>query len=124
MKRIVLDTNFLLAISQFHVDVFSEIRRICDFPYKLYVIDKTIDELGILAKTPSKKAKQAAKLALSLIGGRVEVLKTGEGYADDILAGMADKDTIIATQDKGLKRKIKSVLITIKQKKYLSLERT
>ncbi|MBW2991754.1 hypothetical protein KY345_00870 [Candidatus Woesearchaeota archaeon] len=31
MRKIILDTNFLLIPGQFKIDIFSEIRRICDF---------------------------------------------------------------------------------------------
>jgi len=122
MKRIILDTNFLLAISQFHVDIFSELEKICDFPYTLHILDKTIDELNNIIKTPGKKDKEAAKLALMLIEGRIEVIKGEGNYVDDILVKMADDNTIIATQDKELKKRIKTRIIVIKQKKYLAFE--
>lgn len=116
MKIIILDTNFLLAISQFHIDIFSELERICDFPYSVYVLDKTVDELN---KVLVGKDKAAAKLALSIIKGRAKILKTKKGYVDDILVRLAGKDTIIATQDRELKKRVKTSVITIKQKKYL-----
>jgi len=119
-KRIILDTNFLLAISQFNIDIFSELERICDFPYTVNVLDKTIDELNNIIKTPGAKDKAAAKLALAIIEGRIMVIESEGSYVDDILVSLADKDTIIATQDKELKRRIKYPIITIKQKKYLA----
>lgn len=120
MKRLILDTNFLLAIGQFGINIFSEFERICDFPYQVCVLDKTVDELNkVLDK--GGKDKRAAKLALSIIKEKVEVLNTNEGYVDDVLVQLADEDTIIATQDKGLKDRIKTKVIIIKQKKYLVL---
>jgi len=119
MKRVILDTNFLMAIGQFGIDVFSEFERICDFPYKVFVLDKTIDELNKVL-TAGGKNKAAAKLALSLVKDKVEVIKTGDGYVDDILVQLANEETIIATQDKELKNRIKTRVITIKQKKYLT----
>lgn len=122
MKRVILDTNFLMAIGQFGIDVFSELERICDFPYKVYVLDKTIDELNKVAKSGGKN-KAASKLALTIIKDKVEVIKTGEGYVDDVLVQIANEDTIISTQDKELKGRIKTRVITIKQKKYLAFEK-
>jgi len=76
MKKIVLDTNFLLAIGQFHIDIFSELERICDFPYNIYVLNKTIDELNKINDNSGKKVdRESAKLALQLMEGRVEILK-------------------------------------------------
>ena len=48
MEKILLDTNFLLIPSQFKVDIFSEIKRICNFSYKLYVLDKSVGELNYI----------------------------------------------------------------------------
>lgn len=119
-KCIILDTNFLLAISQFNIDIFSELERLCDFLYTVNVLDKTIEEIHRIVKTQTGKDKSAARLALALIKDRVNVIKTKEGYVDDILVSLADKDTLIATQDRELKRRIKTRIITIKQEKYLA----
>lgn len=121
MKKIILDTNFLLAIGQFHVDIFSELERICDFPYEVYILDKTIEELKRIIRT-GRKGKFAAKLALEFIKGRVKLLEGRGNFVDNILVDLADKDTIIATQDRELKKRIKTRIITIKQKKYLAFE--
>ena len=58
MKKIILDTNFLLIPSQFNVDIFTEIDRICLFKYKLCVLDETINELNsIIEKQKGKKQR-------------------------------------------------------------------
>ncbi len=125
MKRIILDTNFILAIGQFHIDIFSELQRICNFPYEIFVLDKTLVELEKLINSDSKQRDRfAAKLALDLIKDRVSILKTPNGYVDDLLVKLSDKSTIIATQDKELKKRLKGGLITIKQKKYLIFQNT
>ncbi|MDP2908759.1 MAG: hypothetical protein Q8N77_03050 [Nanoarchaeota archaeon] len=122
MKRVILDTNFLLAISQFHIDVFSELKRICNFPFTVCILDKTVDELNSIVSTPGKKDKAAARLVLEIIKGRADIISAGDGYADDLLVRLADKDTVIATQDRELKKRINTLIITIKQKKYLIFE--
>ena len=67
MKKILLDTNFLLIPSQFKVDIFSELERICIFNYKLYVLDKTVDELKYIIEKQKGKHKEAAKIGLQLL---------------------------------------------------------
>ena len=105
MKKVILDTNFLMAVSQFKVDIFSEIRRICDFKYELFIIDKTINELESIIET--QKGKN---------------IKTKEGTVDELIVKISNKNTIVATQDMELKRKLREKgvsLIVLRQKKYL-----
>ena len=71
MKRIILDTNFLLIPIQFKVDIFTEIDKICIFPYKLYIIEGTIDELNKIIEWRAYKSKDklSAKIGLELLKG-------------------------------------------------------
>ncbi|MBW2980284.1 DNA-binding protein [Candidatus Woesearchaeota archaeon] len=123
MKKIIIDTNFLMAVSQFKVDIFSEIRRICDFSYQLFIIDKTINELKSIIETQKGKNKAAAKLALSIIKlKKIKKIKTKEGTVDELILKLPKKDTIVATQDMELKGRLRKKgipLIVLRQKKYL-----
>ncbi|MCK4589978.1 MAG: nucleotide-binding protein [Nanoarchaeota archaeon] len=123
MIKIILDTNFVLIPFQFHIDIFSEIQRIADFKYQLCVLDKTIDELKKIIKEQKGKHKAAAKLALQLIKKKkVKTLKTTEDkYVDDLLVEQSKKGALIATQDIGLKKRLKKPYIILRQKKYLTL---
>ena len=125
MKRIILDTNFLLIPSQFNVDVFSQIKKLMTVPYELHVLDETVKELEKIKEEQKGKSRDAAKLGLQLIEGRVKVITTTGGHADDIIVAVADKDTIVATQDQGLKRRLKEKdiqIIYLRQKKHLQLQ--
>ncbi len=122
MKKIILDTNFLLIPAQFKVDIFSEIERVCDFKYSLNVLDKTVGELKGIVQKQKGKQKLAAALALKLLKAKkVKVIKTEKGkYVDDVLVEMAKKgDILVATQDRALKKRLKVPLILLRQKKYL-----
>lgn len=123
MRKVILDTNFLLIPAQFKVDIFSEIKRISDFKYQLYVLDKTKDELKKIIKEQRGKHKRAASLALQLVKAKkVKTIKTNsEKYVDDLLVEYSKKGAVIATQDLGLKRRLKKPYIILKQKKYLTL---
>lgn len=113
MKKIILDTNILLSIYKLKINIFSELERICDFNYQIYVLDKTIKEIK------KHKNKKAVKLALEIIKKKnLKVLKSGKGKVDDSLLKLAKKNYIIATQDKELKKNLKNY-ITIRQKKHL-----
>lgn len=122
MKKIILDTNFLLIPAKFKVDIFSELERICAFGCRLFIIDKTLDELDRIVKEQKGKDKAAAKLALLLLKDKkVNVIATkGEGTVDEHILKL--EGYAVATQDVILKRKLKKKhiqIITLRQKRYL-----
>lgn len=123
MKKIILDTNFLMMPAQLRVDVFEEVRRICNFEHEIAVLDRTIEELNIIIKEQKGADRAAAKLALALVKAKkVKVIKTEEKKSvDKILADFSAQGCIIATQDRELKRKLKKPIIILRQKKYLML---
>lgn len=122
-KKVILDTNFLLIPRQFKVDIFSELDRICQFAHTLFIIDKTVQELEAILRKQHGKDKEAAKLALALIKAKnINTLPSANDNVDDAIVTMADNDTLVATQDAILKRRLKSKaggIITLRQKKYL-----
>ena len=126
MKKIILDTNFLMAVGQFKVDIFSEIYRICNFNYQLCIMDKTVDELKKIIQSKQKgKDKAAAKLALAIISSKkLKILKTKEDKpVDDLI--LDANDAIVATTDKELINRLKekkAKIIRLRQKKYLIME--
>ncbi len=120
MKKILVDTNFLLVPFQFKVDIFKEIDRIIDEKYEVFIIDKTIDELEKLIKGGKEKERKAARMALQLIKKfNIKIINTQGDNVDDIIVKLKDKDTIVATMDKELKKRLKGDVIVLRQKKYL-----
>lgn len=117
MYTIVLDTNIILYTLKYKVDLLEELKRICNFNYEVKILDKTLKEL---------ENKSNGKLALSWINKKnIKLINTkNSGYVDDLLLKL-DKNYIIATNDKDLKRKLRKKnhpIITLRQKKYLILE--
>lgn len=108
MKRIILDTNFLTIPYQFNIDIFEEIDRVVEGDYELTTLDCVVEELKKLEKSRGKEAT-AAKVALTLIKEKnVKVIKTGEKNVDIKIYRMADKNTIVATNDRVLRRRLKN----------------
>jgi uncharacterized protein len=121
MKQIILDTNSLMAIDEFKLDIFSEIEKSCNFQYKLCTLSAVIEELEKIMVEQRGKYKLAAKLALKLLKSKnVFVIKT-EGYADDLLAEYSKKGYLVLTQDVGLKKRLTKPYLTIRQKKKVVL---
>ncbi|MBI2541743.1 DUF188 domain-containing protein [Candidatus Woesearchaeota archaeon] len=124
MRKIILDTNFLMIPAQFRVDIFSEIERICKFNYRLLIFEESISELEKIIQKGGRN-KMAAKLALKLIKLKnLETIKSEKKDADSLILESAGKGTFVATQDmllkKALLNKGASVII-LRQKKYLQL---
>ncbi|MBW2967973.1 nucleotide-binding protein, partial [Candidatus Woesearchaeota archaeon] len=122
-------TNFLLIPGQFGVDVFTEIDRIMEEPYELFVLDMVLEELKRLAIGGTRDSA-ADKLGLKLLDskgvGVLESLKTEKHLNTDkmIVETAKSPDYIVATQDMALKRMLKEKgvqLLVLRQKKHLKL---
>ncbi|MBU3905128.1 MAG: hypothetical protein KJ906_03195 [Nanoarchaeota archaeon] len=115
--KVILDTNFLMAVSQFKIDVFEQLRG-----HDIYVINTVVDELKEQSNGRSKDAK-AAQLSLLLIDNKgLKVLRTNEKKADTSLIIYSKRGYVIATQDRELREMVKKAggkSIYIRQRKYV-----
>ncbi|MBI2141328.1 nucleotide-binding protein [Candidatus Woesearchaeota archaeon] len=131
VKKIILDTNFLLIPGQFGVDIFAELQRLCDFSYEPVVLNETIEELsGIMAdKKAAARDRSAAKLGIQLIkakgigvlGQQRKVFKSADKAILE-LASASGGNAVVATQDRELRDKLASkgaAVIVLRQKRYL-----
>ena len=107
------------------VDVISQIKEI-EYKANLYVVDKTIDELENIVKTQKKKHRESAKLGLLMIKKfKLNIIKTTQTFknVDEIIVDIVKNEGFgVATQDLGLKRRIKEYnapLFVLRQKKYV-----
>ncbi|MBU0470030.1 MAG: hypothetical protein KKA62_01915 [Nanoarchaeota archaeon] len=121
MKIIIIDTNALIAIDLFKIDVFEELDKISDFPYQLNVLRGTLDELNKIFETQRGKFKRAAKLALKILEAKKVKVLEEKGYVDDILVDHSKKGALILTQDIALKKRLKKPYLTIRQGKKIFL---
>lgn len=120
MKQIILDTNIILHAIQFKIDLTGELNRILPFQYETCILDKTIVELNFLEKKKDPKTKLLAKIAKHLIKD-YKIIQSPKVKVDDSLVALANKDTIVATQDKEIKKQIKTPIIIIRQRTHLEL---
>jgi len=122
MKKVLLDTNFLIACIKNKIDFFEEIKF---QGYKLIIPENVIRELKKISKSNQKrKSKEAAEIALELIKrDSYEKLKFEKRNTDNEIAKFANskEDIIVATLDRELKRKIKKNKMVIKGKKKLEV---
>jgi|TARA_B100002003_G_C14081103_1_gene520091 rRNA-processing protein FCF1 len=127
MKKVILDTNFLLLPGLFKVDIFEEIRKVMNDKYELYIIEGTIAELNkIIDRKNKSRDKLNAKIGLELIKQKkVKKIKSSERNVDEGILDKADENTFVATSDKVLKQRLKKnniKLIALRKKQYLVLE--
>jgi len=118
--KLVMDTNFVMEVARNKIDLERELKRIMEYPYELYIISGTREELKKIAEEQKGKDRGTAKLALEMIKD-VKTLEVNGKNVDEKLVDVSDKNTIIATQDRELKKKIKGRIIVVRQKKYLKL---
>lgn len=130
--KIIIDTNFLLIPGQFRVDIFSEVKRVCDFPYELCVIDGTLEELKSIQTDKSQKGKDkaAAKMGLQML--KLQKHNVIASKAETVDYAIIDyctnhENTVVATQDIALRKKLKELVpkikfITLRSRKYLKIE--
>lgn len=126
MKKIILDTDFLIHCAKSRVDYVEELKRICDFNYELRIIDKTLDELTNIIEKKKGKDKLNAKLALLIVKKKKikQIITKKDKIVDRLILENADKNTLVATSDQNLKRILKKKgisAIVLRQKKYLSI---
>ncbi len=118
-KKILLDTNFLVAPFQLSLDVFDELERI--YPHAdIYTLDDVIQE------AKSIESGRYISLVEKLIETQdVEVLETeGEGDVDDLLVQLCD-EYVVATNDRELKERLldrDAEVIIIRGKNHLEVK--
>lgn len=124
-KRIIFDTNFLLIPAKFGVDIFAEIRRICDFSYELCVMEGSLQELERIRDQGGKTGvdARAARTTLALLESKhLNIIPNAEGHVDDAIAAECGGDVVVATQDAALRARAKARgarAIVLRQKAHL-----
>ncbi|MEM4256872.1 MAG: PIN domain-containing protein [Candidatus Diapherotrites archaeon] len=120
--KVALDTNMLLNITKFKVDVFSEIKKLFGTVY-FCVPKPVLAELEKLSKNKGKKGAEA-RIALSLLSKKqIKIVSLENLSADDALLKLAEH-CIIATNDKKLISSIKingGKVLFLRQRKFVCL---
>ena len=118
-RMIALDTNILLAMQKFKIDVFQEAKSLFGNPEIVLplAVKKEVEELA-----KKNKAARVAEIALKKEG--IKIVKTGAEKADDALLELAKQNMVIATNDWELKKKIKQaggMIIHVRKRKFLQI---
>lgn len=105
MKRIILDTNFLIDLGRFGISI-DEIGMVISENYEMEIVSSSIAELKKIAATNAEESK-FAKYALMIVDLRKMKILESQETADKAILSFADKETVVATNDVDLRRKLK-----------------
>ena len=117
MHKIIIDTDFLLHALDAKVDIISELKKILDFNYEVYILDKTYEEL---------KGKKNEKMAINFLKKGFKTYKTNmDKTVDELILDLNDEKIVVCTGDREFKEKLKKrniPVINLRQRKYLVIE--
>ena|SRR3989338_7601060 len=123
MKKVIIDTNALMAMVEFKIDLFAELEKTCDFKYEIMVLEGTIRELQQIQQEQRSRFKRAAALMLAVLKAKkVPVITAaGDSFVDDELVQQSRQGVLVLTQDRELKRRLSRPYLTIRQKRIVVL---
>lgn len=122
MKKAILDTSFILTCVKQKIDFLDEIKFM---GIKVLIPEEVLDEVRKIMKSGKKlHFRENAKLALKILNKNgFKKIKLGTAHVDKGLVNFAEKnkDVIVATLDRELKKKIKKPKLVIRGKKKLEV---
>lgn len=123
-KIVILDTNAILMLFEFNINLESELKRIIG-KYKIIIPKKVYDELVFFSNKSNGKKKIYSKASLDLIK-KYEIVESLEKDADNAVLLLAKKTNgLVVTNDKDLRKSLKEKSIKVlflRAKKQLELE--
>jgi|SRR3989338_3244862 len=121
MKKVILDTNAVIDMADFKVDIFAELHRILDIPYQVCVVEGTMKELEKIVSGPRLRFSRAAKMGIAILESKKVKILSGEGKVDDVLVQYSAQGALVLTQDRELKKRLRKPYLTIRQKKTVMM---
>lgn len=126
--KVILDSNFLFIPSQFKIDIFEQLQTLLNQRFEPVLLSSTHQELRTIAERGSPTRRRQASFALKL-AEKCRVVniekKAGETNDDVILRVAAEWRSPVATNDRELRRKLRSLdipVIFLRGKSRLELE--
>ena len=119
MRKVVLDTNFLMLFGKFKLDLRNELERVVGEGFELFASHRIKEELGRIASGKNAEALNAS-LALSLIERMGVTLLPSQAPVDDWILENSEIGSIVCTNDKELARKLKDKGVRVIMFKGLS----
>jgi len=112
MKKIILDTSFILTCVKQKIDFFEEL-----IGNQILISEQVINEV-------KKQKTSNSELTLKILGkNKFKKIDIGKGHVDKRIILFAKKNPkiIVATLDRGIKKGIKNQKLIIRGKKKLEI---
>jgi len=126
---IIIDTNFIAVPAQFGVDIFAEAERILERSLEFIILSTAFEELERKLATASSKTEERHFRIAKELAKRCKIVgPEGIPFADtvdnQILEYAREVKGVLATNDKALRKKAKSLgipVLILRGQKRLSL---
>jgi len=115
MFRVVLDTNFLVLPLEEKIDVLAQMRELLGVRFTPIMLLESLEEVLDKCTSPKPSERRLFKSALSLLDNiAIESSGLSEGDVDErILKFSIRQQAIVATNDKKLRRELRSMGVTV-----------
>jgi hypothetical protein len=121
---IIFDTNFLFVTFEFNIDVIAELKRLVSSNFTLYIYEGTISELKNIERKKEKNKKFLPLIMKMLTLYKFKIIKSNLNYIDDQILENINGKSLIATNDKELRNKIRKQgkkVLYMRNKSYLEI---
>ena len=122
MKKVILDTSFILTAARQKIDFFYELETT---GFKILIPEGVLKEIETISKSNRKgEVVGNAKLAMKIVKkGKYEKIKLSGKDVDKSIIKLAreNSDLIVATLDREIKNKVKNSKLVIRQKKRIEI---
>jgi len=111
-RKVLLDTSVLLLFFE-GIDVLDKLWYALQEPMEFYTLDKVVEELRELAKSPGSRRGRAARIVLTHVLSKLRILETNSKYrtADDAIVEFIRQhpEFIVVTLDEELRSRLKEI---------------
>jgi len=122
MRKVLLDASFILTLASKPLNLMEELEEMLG-KVELLVLEDTMKELEAISKRPSIKKSKQARLALDFVMRLEHITYAQKGSVDDkILKCAMENKLIVATMDKELRKRLRSMglsVITLKENRLM-----
>ena len=122
--KILLDTNFIISSLKKKIDIEDEINRLIDEKVELILLETILRELEKFSRNKEKKIEERklAQVFLKMIKNKnisIKIYESKQKNPDEAIRVfcLKNKNCILATLDKELRKKITNKILTIKKNK-------